>query len=895
MSERDVPTVSDTTSGETRPARASELPTRLGHFEIVGRLGEGGMGLVFEARDSVLGRRVALKLLHPATSGGVLAPARLLREAQALAKLSHPNVVTVYEVGAVGDDQFIAMELVEGVTLLEWMATPRDWRAVLDVFIAVGHGLAAVHALGLVHRDFKPSNVLVDMRGVPKLGDFGLVGAIDDPDAPAPVPVNASDPGLTTPGTVMGTPAYMAPEQKRGEPVDARADQFSFAKSLREAMLPASLEPILARAMSDEPDDRYPTMDALLADLSRARRGRARVWVAAGVVTVVIVVVIAAWIVGRSSKAAAAEDPCARPTVRMAAVWGEPRRSALESHLATIDPVFGKQRFALAAPVLDRGAERWQELQVEACQMTKDGRQSSDLLDRRMTCLDRALFELGETAGALERATDGKTLDRAQRAATVLPTLEACADVEVLRDQLPLPKDPLKRGEINALAREIINIDVTVRTSGTRTGAVDRARGAVELARTLGDSQSLAAALRALAAIHHENEHWVFELATLREAAVAAADAHDDRMSAELASKQLAALISAENKKEAAGFLPAADAANTRFKAVDLKSAFVAQKARLLAMTKHVPEARALLDALIAEVTAAKLTSQALALRRTRADVAEIAQEFPTMESEMRALIPLFEEAYGKDHPEVGEAHRALGVAMFKQRRFPEAELELREDVRIGESRLGPSPRLARSLYELGSALYSMQRIDDARDYLTRAYAMAVATMPTGDWRLGRFLIGIGTVSDDQPVAQANNFKDGLAHLETGPRPNIQIATVLNNLAILERDHKNWDAAIALLKRALSEHEDIGGPDHTNIALVLGSMAECEFAARRFPAAIERSARAMKEPAHPVIQNMARYTHGMARAKSGDQGGLAEAAAAKAALVKFGAPVPKLE
>jgi serine/threonine protein kinase len=167
MNAWDTPTVEEGSEGDADGA-ASVVPTKLGHFEIVGRLGAGGMGLVFEGRDALLDRRVALKLIHPSVSGHI-APARLLREAQALARLSHPNVVTVFEVGMVGDNPFIAMELVEGTTLEQWMREKRDWRDVLDMFIAIGRGLAAVHALGLVHRDFKPSNVLVDKAGVPKL------------------------------------------------------------------------------------------------------------------------------------------------------------------------------------------------------------------------------------------------------------------------------------------------------------------------------------------------------------------------------------------------------------------------------------------------------------------------------------------------------------------------------------------------------------------------------------------------------------------------------------------------------------------------------------------------------------------------------------------------------
>ncbi|HEY0253590.1 MAG TPA: serine/threonine-protein kinase, partial [Kofleriaceae bacterium] len=274
MDQRDVATLPD--AGEE-----GDQPPRLGHFEIVGRLGAGGMGMVFEGRDTVLHRRVALKILHPSRVGGAIAPARLLREAQALAKLSHANVVTVFEVGMAGDDPFVAMELVEGETLLAWMDHPHTWRDVLDVFLAVGRGLAAVHALGLVHRDFKPSNVLIDGRGVPKLGDFGLVATVDEPATAILGGDTASSQTLTLSGSVLGTPAYMAPEQALGHAVDARADQFSFAKSLIEVLpdgAPAALQPILARALAEDPADRYPEMAPLLDALARVRRGNRARW-----------------------------------------------------------------------------------------------------------------------------------------------------------------------------------------------------------------------------------------------------------------------------------------------------------------------------------------------------------------------------------------------------------------------------------------------------------------------------------------------------------------------------------------------------------------------------------------------------------------------------------------
>jgi serine/threonine protein kinase len=888
MKPGDVVTVRD----EDEDAGTAAIPSRLGHFEIVGRLGAGGMGLVFEGRDTVLDRRVALKLLHPATANGLVAPARLLREAQALAKLQHPNVVTVYEVGTVGADRFIAMELVEGTTLFEWMATPRDWREVLAMFIAVGNGLAAVHALGLVHRDVKPSNILVDKHGLPKLGDFGLVGAIDDPDEPrAP---SSSDPGLTTPGAAMGTPAYMAPEQKRGEPVDARADQFSFAKSLREALgdtVPSAVEPILARAMAEEPDDRYPSMAPLLADLARVRRGRARWWIAAGALAAIAIAVVAAWSFGRTS--ASVEDPCGRPTARVDAVWGSPRRTALEAHLAAIDPAFGKQRFALASPVLDGGATRWQDLHVEACQLSRDGRQSDAMLDRRMACLDQALFELDETVQALEATTDGKTLDSATRAATTLPTLEACADTAALAERVPLPTNPLKRAEAEALARELIDIDVTRRATGTR-GVGDRATKAVQRARLLEHPESLANALRVLAAIQHDNEQFGLELAALREGVVAAAAAHDDRLVAELWSKQLAALIAAETPKEAVTLMPAAEAANARITApLELRSRFVASKAQVLGVMRDIPEARKQLDAMIAELTAAKLTSHALSLRRTRIDIAEMAREFPAMEKETRELIPVLEAAHGKDHPDVGEMRRLHGVALFSMRKFPEAQVELLEAVRIGESRLAPSPKLATLFYNVGAVLEAMEQPDQGRPYMTRALAMARATLPADDLRLAPFVMGMAVVSSDDETIK-KGFLETLAILEKGPRPNQRIATVLFNLGRLEQEQRKFEAAIALYERSVKERVARGGADKTPLAITHASIAECQYALERFPAAVEASALALEETAHPVILAQAHFTHGMARVRAGDAAGRAEVATARAELAKLGAPPPTL-
>ncbi|HEY0133233.1 MAG TPA: serine/threonine-protein kinase, partial [Nannocystis sp.] len=205
------------------------LQTRLGRFMLLQLLGQGGMGVVYTAWDELLDRRVALKLLRTGHDGD--AQARILHEAKGLARLSHPNVVQIYEVSASGGRLFIAMEYIAGNTLRAWTDEQRragaDPRVLLDMYIQAGRGLAAAHAQGLVHRDFKPDNVLVGEDGRARVVDFGLVTirhAAPDVHAPGGAPP-AIDARLTADGAVHGTPAYMPPEQFAGLAADARSDQ----------------------------------------------------------------------------------------------------------------------------------------------------------------------------------------------------------------------------------------------------------------------------------------------------------------------------------------------------------------------------------------------------------------------------------------------------------------------------------------------------------------------------------------------------------------------------------------------------------------------------------------------------------------------------------------------
>ena len=305
----------------TRPVGPSEdeetlLPAAIadGRYVIRDLLGQGGAGAVYRAYDSQLGRPIALKIVR-ASKLAVGMPesmqARLLREARAMARVSHPNVVAVYDVGSIGDRVFVVMELVEGRTLASWQREQaRTWREVIETFVAAGVGLAAAHRVGLVHRDFKPLNVLVGFDGRVRVTDFGLARPVAQVDPGEATPSDSSHEGhqewtLTMTGGLVGTPRYMAPEQFRAGPADARSDQFSFCVALFTALygrhpffpegvkkpplrelaqlvtageliepvpdeeIPGGILEVLRRGLSADSAERYPSMDRLIADLSR--------------------------------------------------------------------------------------------------------------------------------------------------------------------------------------------------------------------------------------------------------------------------------------------------------------------------------------------------------------------------------------------------------------------------------------------------------------------------------------------------------------------------------------------------------------------------------------------------------------------------------------------------
>jgi serine/threonine protein kinase/tetratricopeptide (TPR) repeat protein len=501
----------------------------VGRYVILGLVGRGGMGEVYAAFDPELDRKVAVKLLRGRAAGVDLeGRARLLREAQAIAKLSHPNVVVVYDVGTFQDSVFIAMEFIEGNTVGFWMqAAPRTWRDVLKVFLAAGRGLVAAHAAGIVHRDFKPENVMITTDGQVRVMDFGLArrvneeaapvmvlapetsqrmrelarlgeteGGAIDPDATAKIgpggaPVKLPVPSgsylqqsLTVTGALVGTPAYMAPEQFAGEATSARTDQFSFCVALYEALygqrpfegdnvvalmanvvsgairdeppatsVPARLRKVLLVGLAADPEGRHPSMAELLAALEAEPASRYRPWLAAAAAAALG----AAAVLGIRQVTPRAAM-CEGAGARLSGVWelgaASPRKETIRRAFEAHGGAHGAQLFASVSSLLDSYADKWAGMYREACEATAvRGEQSAEALDLRMACL-------GQRLGGVQALTDlfvtaeASVVENAVSAAGALPTLEGCADLQMLRSVIP-PPDQRTRDRVEALRSEV--------------------------------------------------------------------------------------------------------------------------------------------------------------------------------------------------------------------------------------------------------------------------------------------------------------------------------------------------------------------------------------------------------------------------------------------------------
>jgi tetratricopeptide (TPR) repeat protein len=503
--------------------RLGPVPTRealaagtvVGRYTVLGLVGRGGMGEVYAAYDPGLDRRIALKLMSAqGTAKDDNAQDRRTREAQAIAKLSHPNVVIVHDVGTIEGQVFIAMEFVDGPTLATWLFERlRGWREILAMFVQAGRGLAAAHAAGLVHRDFKPQNVLVARDGTARVMDFGLVRRVGEADADGGAvgrAEGAADPSLTRTGELLGTPLYMAPEQFAGGRVDARADQFSFCVGLYWALsgmhpfggsnsselssnvqrgdltmppkkigVPSRIQRALLRGLSVDPEARWPSMDALVGELLRDPRRRARraAW-AAGVALLCGVVAFSAVALSRRTRALCASGP-----ERLAGIW-EPadragagsRRELVRAAILTSSAREPTRTWDRLSALLDRHVAAWLAAYRDSCEATHvRGEQSAEVLDLRMACLTDDLATTGALTELLASG-DRAVIDHAGEAAGSLDDLSRCGATEQVRSSLRPPHDARTRQAVDDARKHL------------KEGNALRLAGQVERAAAIADA-----------------------------------------------------------------------------------------------------------------------------------------------------------------------------------------------------------------------------------------------------------------------------------------------------------------------------------------------------------------------------------------------------------------------
>jgi serine/threonine protein kinase/tetratricopeptide (TPR) repeat protein len=815
---------------------APEPKLALDRYPLIRKLGQGGSGVVYLAYDPRLDRKVAIKILRhadDASHGSTDGRARLVREAQAMARSPHPNIVAVYDVdtwhGSEEDEDgvFIVMEYVEGPELREWLRhTQHDWRETLDVFIAAGRGLAAAHHVSVVHRDFKPANVIVGDDGRVRVLDFGLARATgaatgdESLDSASIDPQDVSlDSPLTVAGTVLGTPAFMAPEQHTGAPADARSDQFSYCVALWEGLygkrpfeaksiaglarqklehtpkppeptkVPTWLAEVLMRGLSPSPPRRWPSMQALLDELVRGAKRSRRQKRAAIVVASLATVGVGAWTMAQPD-----DSVCSGTSERVRTAWNPERRDAIES-------VFGATGLSYAADSFTRSADRfdvffdtWADQYTDTCEATNvRGDQSTSVMDLRMACLGRQIRDVDALLTVFESA-DAKTVERSIRAASALPEPGECANVQALMASVAPPSDPTTATAVEQVREELARARAMER-AGQFAEALPITQALVERATALDYPPALAEALSARGSLEDWNGQYDDAEATLSEAhAIAISSGHDRE--AALASKTLVFVLGERKARLPSALswaqISAAELDRTGADEKD-RAALLAAKSTALRVGGRFEEARVSgLEALeiIERVTDDEDDPNVATLHNNLGEVYRELGDAPEALRRQRKALEIRMRVLGPDHPDIASSLNNLGNALLEAEQNAEAETAYRKAVPIREAALGPDhPKVAHLLNNLGIALRRQKKYDEARE----TYARVLEIM------------------------RAHGSEKG------------QLGYPLNSLGLVLLDQGDPEGALAYFEQARVAWLEGLGADHPNLGRVLSNLGAAQW------------------------------------------------------------------
>ncbi len=804
-SSRDAGWVDDDTllASEAKPSPVLVGEPFVGRFRILRKLGAGGMGVVYEAQDDELDRRVAIKLLHERLEAH--AQPRILREARAMARVSHPNVVQVFEIGQHEGQVFIAMEYVVGATLRAWQDGEGSegrpgWREVIAVYAQVGRGLAAVHDAGLVHRDFKPDNVLVGADGRARVLDFGLVRGLDgvaaEPrsgdDGSAEVARTLAsgldfDRTLTRAGARLGTPRYMSPEQHLGLLADARSDQFSFCVALYEGLYgarpfageslellamevtrgrvqappaerraPTRVHRAVLRGLASDPDSRWPSLTALIEQLERDPRRRAR-RLLGGVA--LAAAVGAAVLVARGGD----EVPCEGAAAALVDVWDEAREDALRRAMLATQLPYAEATANEVAAQLDRYSDTWRALHERTCHAHLRGELSDVGLDLTMRCLDRRREELSALADVLVAADDA-AVERAVRASASLRAPSSCKDPE-RASVINMPEDPAEAAVVRTLQGELVTLMALAKT-GRAPEADERMKQLLpELAATTHRPLLAESALveGKLALVTEDFERAERSLTrAYAEAEALGLDALGVR-----ALKDLFTLGARRRERldELRAWIPTAHAkierigARGRFEHADMLNALGGFHVANAEYDESEASFARCLELL------ARIDDPAHALQvgciEGQANVKMARGDYAAALTDLVAARELVVPTVGDTHPQVNTLDNNIGMILIGMERHEEAIAAHRRALASARRLYGEQDqRVAASLTHIGHALRELNQGDDARRYYLQALDMVRGTEYAANIHEGLGLLALNNDDLERALEQLSRCRD---------------------------------------------------------------------------------------------------------------------------------------
>ncbi len=829
---------------------ASTRTVSIGRFVVLGSAGAGGMGVVFAAHDPELDRKVAIKLVATQRVGaGASAQARLVAEAQTMARLSHPNIVTVHEVGMHDGGIWVAMEYVDGDTLARWVERERPpWRQILAAYEQAGQGLAAAHRAGVVHRDFKPSNAMIDRTGRVRVVDFGLAvidaGAATDPEMPA------DDGGSHH--AMAGTPTYMAPELVMGAPASVQSDVYAFCVSAWTAifgvhpfarddlvdtiaaMASGAVTPppessaewvgrALERGLAPDPNDRWSTMDALLDALDRGRRRARMARMLAPIAALALGV--AAFLGVRELVTRARTAACASAGASIAEVWNDDARADVRSAVLASEAGHAAVTAERVLARVDARADEWQHARTEAC-LDVDVRErwDEDTLERSLWCLDERRTQIeslvrGLSRGQLEAVQNGVS------AAAALASVDACRDPAALA-RLPAP--PVRaREEIREVRAQLGRVG-SLEYAGRSAEGLAEARAALARARALEWAPLVAAAKgREAMMLEREGEY--------REAESAARDAYFE--AAQVGAWDLAANI-----------------AGTLVEIVGVRQSRIAD-AR--AWSRHCEVA-------LAHGGDPDGLGEARRLAST-ANVEALAGEHEhAIEMHERSLA-LRIATLGEDHPEVAKGTAQLADALWQKGDHVRAHAIYERAIASAEAAFGPDhPLVAGFVHNLGHVVYAEGDYPGAR----ALYERALAILQRAGLRPDHPHVVNHRESLAIVLAALGEHREALAILEQtlaaheriyGP-DDPTVAMTLHNVAMVHFELGDYPKSLAAAERALAIEEVAYGPEHGDVASSLASIAVClqelgqlERARTTLVRAVAISEKALGDVGHPEL------------------------------------------